>query len=417
MNLKKRRVVITGVGAISPLGCDVNSMWGNLIDCKSGVKLIDSFDTSHLPVKIAGIVPKGEFGFNPDLYTTPFEQRKMDQFILYAIAASSQAYIDAGFATLTEEDRQNAAVVIGSALGGFSKLYESAISLHDVGYRRISPFFIPSVLTNLAAGHVAIKHGFMAENYSMVSACASGTCCIGEAFRLIQGGHIDFALTGGADAGVCELGIAGFSATKSLSTKFNNTPELASRPWDKERDGFIIGEGAGILALEELESAKKRGREIYGEIIGFGASCDAHHITTPLNDGAGIALAMKKAISNANIELNKIDYINVHGASTIAGDLAEIIAIKKVFGDCAYKLNVSSTKSAMGSLLGAAGGVESIICLLAMKNNIVPATLNLETPDEGCDLNLTPNIPQERKLSCVMKNSFGFWGGKYKLDL
>ena len=406
----KRRVVVTGIGAVSPLGADVGSLWSNLMACKSGIGLIETFDTSDCPAKIAGNVPGGESGFNPDLYMTPAEQRRVDLFIIYAIAAAQQAYLDAGYDSLTEEQKQRAAVILGSGIGGVSRLYDTSVVLHQEGARRVSPFFIPSVLVNLAAGHVAIRHGFMGCNYSVVSACATGTHSIGEAYRQIQHGYTDFALAGGAEAGACRLGVTGFAAAKALSTNFNNSPEKASRPWDRQRDGFVVGEGAGVIALEDLESAKKRGAKIYGEIIGYGASCDAFHITAPLKEGTGAALAMQNALDDACISKEDIQYINAHGTSTPAGDLAEIVAMKKVFGDHAYKLNVSSTKSAMGHLLGAAGSVEAIICLLAMQNNIVPATLNLEDPDEGCDLNLTPLVPQEREISIVMNNSFGFGG-------
>ncbi len=406
----ERRVVVTGIGAISPLGANATSLWKNLIACKSGIREIDNFDTSDVSSKVAGYIPRGESGFNPDLYMTPSEQRRVDLFIVYAIAAAQQAFIDAGYDSLTELERQKAAVIIGSGIGGVPRLFDTSVTLYGEGARRVSPFFIPSVLVNLAAGNVAIKHGFMGQNYSVVSACASGTHSIGDAYRLIKHGYADFALAGGAEAAICKLGVSGFASAKALSTGFNDTPDKASRPWDKSRDGFVIGEGSGILAIESLETAEKRGAKIYGEILGFGSSCDAFHITAPMLEGTGGALAMQNAIDDARISADKIDYINAHGTSTPAGDLAEIAAIKTVFKDHAYNVNVSSTKSAMGHLLGAAGSVESIVCLLAMQNNVVPATLNLDEPDEGCDLNLTANAPQERQLDCVMNNSFGFGG-------
>lgn len=406
----KRRVVVTGIGVISPLGNTVNSMWQNLISCKSGIKAIDSFDISDVSSKIAGSVRIGEDGFNPDDYMTPLEQKKVDKFIIFASAAAQQAWEDSGFENLNDEQKEKTSVIVGSGIGGVSKLYETSVTLHDEGARRVSPFFIPSVLVNLASGHIAIKYGLKGVNYSVVSACASGTHSIGEAFRSIRDGYYDFALAGGAEAAVCKLGVAGFAAARALSTHFNDTPENASRPWDRDRDGFIVGEGAGILALETLESAKARGSKIYGEIIGYGFSCDAYHITAPDPNAIAASISMKNSLKDAEITIDSIDYINAHGTSTPAGDAAEIKAVKNVFKEHAHKLNISSTKSSMGHLLGAAGAVEVIICLQALNSNIIPATLNLDNPDDGFDLNLTPNIPQEKKLNYVMSNSFGFGG-------
>jgi len=406
----KRRVVVTGIGIISPLGNTVNSMWQNLISCKSGIKAIDSFDISDVSSKIAGSVRIGEDGFNPDDYMTPLDQKKVDKFIIFASAAAQQAWKDSGFENLNDEQKEKTSVIVGSGIGGVSKLYDTSVTLHDEGARRVSPFFIPSVLVNLASGHIAIKYGLKGVNYSVVSACASGTHSIGEAFRSIRDGYYDFALAGGAEAAVCKLGVAGFAAARALSTHFNETPEKASRPWDRDRDGFIVGEGAGILTLETLESAKARGAKIYGEIIGYGFSCDAYHITAPDPNAIGASISMKNSLKDAEITINSIDYINAHGTSTPAGDAAEIKAVKNVFKEHAHNLNISSTKSSMGHLLGAAGAVEAIICLQALNNNIVPATLNLDNPDDGFDLNLTPNIPQEKKLNYVMSNSFGFGG-------
>ena len=406
----KRRVVITGVGVVSPLGCDVESMWNGLVHCKSGIKRIESFDISDIASKVAGIVPLGDGGFNPDDYMTPSEQRKFDKFIIFAAAAAQQAWQDSGFENLSDEQKEKTAVMIGSGIGGVARLYDTSVTLYNDGARRVSPFFIPSVLVNMAAGYVAMKYKLKGANYSIVSACASGTHSIGEAFHAIRDGYCDFAMAGGAESAICKLGVAGFSSMKALSTKFNDTPEKASRPWDKDRDGFVIGEGAGILTLETLESAKARGAKIYGEIVGYGSSCDAYHITAPATDALGASESMEKAIKDAEISKDSVDYINAHGTSTPHGDAAEIKAVKNVFGDHAYKLNVSSTKSSMGHLLGAAGAVEAIICLQAMNNSIVPATLNLDNPDEGFDLNLTPNVPQERNLNCVISNSFGFGG-------
>lgn len=406
----KRRVVVTGIGIISPLGNTINSMWQNLISCKSGIKVIDSFDISDVSSKIAGAVRVGEDGFNPDDYMTPLEQKKVDKFIIFASAAAQQAWEDSGFENLNELQKEKTSVIIGSGIGGVSKLYDTSVTLHTEGARRVSPFFIPSVLVNLASGHIAIKYGLKGANYSVVSACASGTHSIGEAFRAIRDGYYDFALAGGAEAAVCKLGVAGFAAARALSTHFNDTPEIASRPWDKDRDGFIVGEGSGVLALETLESAQSRCAKIYGEIVGYGFSCDAYHITAPDVNALGASISMENSLKDAEITVDSIDYINAHGTSTPAGDAAEIKAVKNVFKEHAYKLNMSSTKSSMGHLLGAAGAVEAIICLQTLNNNIVPATLNLDNPDENFDLNLTPNTPQEKNLNYVMSNSFGFGG-------
>lgn len=407
----KRRVVVTGIGAVSPLGCDVESLWTNLIECHTGVKAIDTFDVSDMSSKVAGMVPtEGSFGFNSSKYMTPSEERKVDRFIVYAIAAAAQAIDDSGFASLSDFQKENTVVFVGSGIGGVSRLYDTAVTLHDDGARRVSPFFIPAVIVNLASGHIAIRYGFKGASYSVVSACATGIHSIGEAFKYIRDGYADYAVAGGAEHAVCPLGVSGFSSMRALSSRYNDNPEKASRPWDKGRDGFVIGEGAGILTLETLESAQKRNAKIYGEIVGYGASCDAYHITAPAKDASGAALSMERALSDAQIDKSSIDYINAHGTSTPAGDEAEILAVKKVFGDHAYRLNMSSTKSSMGHLLGAAGAVESIICLKSILGGTVPATLNLDEPDEGFDLNLTPHVPQKRELTYVMNNSFGFGG-------
>lgn len=407
----KRRVVVTGIGAVSPLGCDVESLWTNLIECHTGVKAIYTFDVSDMSSKVAGMVPTdGSFGFNSSKYMTPSEERKVDRFIVYAIAAAAQAIDDSGFASLSDFQKENTVVFVGSGIGGVSRLYDTAVTLHDDGARRVSPFFIPAVIVNLASGHIAIRYGFKGASYSVVSACATGIHSIGEAFKYIRDGYADYAVAGGAEHAVCPLGVSGFSSMRALSSRYNDNPEKASRPWDKGRDGFVIGEGAGILTLETLESAQKRNAKIYGEIVGYGASCDAYHITAPAKNASGASLSMERALSDAQIDKSSIDYINAHGTSTPAGDEAEILAVKKVFGDHAYRLNMSSTKSSMGHLLGAAGAVESIICLKSILGGTVPATLNLDEPDEGFDLNLTPHVPQERELTYVMNNSFGFGG-------
>lgn len=403
-----RRVVVTGVGLVSPLGCSTKTLWQSLLSCKSGITYIDYFDVSEYPAKIAGVLPKDEY--TPDLYMTQSEQRRVDQFIVYAVVAAAQAYDDAGFAFLDEEQRAKTVVTVGSGIGGVKNLYTTSVTLHNDGPRRVSPFFIPSVLINLASGHIAIKYGLTGLNYGVVSACASGTHSIGEAYEMIKLGRADFAIAGGAEYAVCELGISGFGAAKALSTRYNNDPTSASRPWDVDRDGFVVGEGAGVLCMETYESAVSRGAKIYGEIVGYGASCDAYHITAPLVSGKGAAAAMQNALNDAKLAPEDVNYINAHGTSTMPGDIAEVVAIKNVFGAHAYNINVSSTKSAMGHLLGAAGAVESIVCLLAMQNSVCPATLNLHKPSPECDINLTPLVPQERRINVAMNNSFGFGG-------
>ena len=405
----KRRVVVTGVGILSPLGTKVDVVWKALLDGKSGIRNIDTFDTSDLPVKIAGLIDYSKF--DPDKYLEPKEQRKIDKFVLYAIAASVDAYHDAQWNDFRAFNKVNTSVIIGSGIGGLQRLYETSIGLYTDGPRRgVSPFFIPSVIGNMASGLVAIKLGLTGMNYCITSACSSSTHCIGEAFHQIRDGYCDFALAGGAESVVCRLGVAGFSAAHALSTSFNDTPTIASRPWDKDRNGFVMGEGAGILALETLESAKSRGVHIYGEIVGYGASCDAYHMTAPDPSATGAQLSMSKALLDAAIKPQAIDYINAHGTSTKQGDIIEIQAIKQLFGKDAYNINISSTKSSTGHLLGAAGAIEAIFSLKALNSNTIPPTINLDNPDDGCDLILTPYVPQYKQLQHVMSNSFGFGG-------
>ncbi len=404
----RRRVVITGRGILCPLGCDISTVWKHLIAGKSGIRFIDTFDVSDLPSKIAGLLP-GEF--NPDSYIDQKEQRKIDKFITYAVVASQDAFDNAGWKDLRSEEKARTAVIVGSGIGGLPRLYETSVSLANNGARRgVSPFFIPSVIGNMAGGLVAIRFGFNGGNYSITSACSSGAHCIGEAFHQIRDGYCDFALAGGAESVVCRLGIAGFTSAHALSTSFNDTPALASRPWDKDRDGFVMGEGAGVLALETLESAKARGATIYGEIVGYGASCDAYHITSPDPTAQGASISIDRALNDAEVSPLNIDYINAHGTSTKQGDLAEIKAIKKVFGEHAYRVSVSSTKSATGHLLGAAGAVEAIFTTEALRNGVIPPTINLSNPDEGCDIDLTPNISKKRDMAVGLSCSFGFGG-------
>lgn len=409
-----RRVVITGLGLVSPLGDGVEVSWSNLVSGKSGIRKINSFDVTNLPSKIAGEVPQS-LEENPNYfdvlsYVDSKEQRKMGQFIIYAIAAASQALKDSGWMPKTESEKERTGTLIGSGIGGLPEIYNTSLILKEKGARRVSPFFIPAALINLAAGHISIRFGLKGPNHSVVTACASGTHAIGDAMRIIRDNEADVMVAGGTEAAICEIGVAGFSAAKALSTNFNDNPEKASRPWDKERDGFVIGEGSGVLILEEYEHAKARGAKIYGELIGYGLSGDAYHITAPSEDGNGAYRAMKAALSSASLDANSISYINAHGTSTPVGDAVEVKAMKKLFGDLIYNIPVSSTKSSIGHLLGAAGSVEAIFCLLAMRDSILPPTLNLFNPSEGLDLDFVPLKARKKDLSVVMSNSFGFGG-------
>lgn len=401
--MEKRRVVVTGMGVVSPLGCDVDTVWRDLCAGKSGIRLIDTFDTSDLPVKIAGLVKN----FNPDRCLEPKEQRKVDNFILYALAAATDAYKDSGL------DNENVSVIIGSGIGGLQRLYDTSIALYKEGARRgVSPFFIPSVIGNMASGLVAIKLKLKGANYCVTSACASSTHAIGEAFHKIRDGYCDYTLAGGAEDVVCKLGIAGFAAAKALSISYNDSPTKASRPWDKDRDGFIIGQGAGVLVLETYESAMQRKAKIYAEIVGYGASCDAYHMTSPDPGASGAIASMQSALKDASISPNYINYINAHGTSTKLGDKMELDAIKAVFGNKNLQcINISSTKSATGHLLGAAGAIEAIFSIKAAQTNIVPPTINLDNPEEEfTHFNLTPKVSERRCIDYVMSNSFGFGG-------
>ncbi len=408
-----RRVVVTGLGLVTPLGCGVEHVWSRLIKGESGLGAIESFDVSDLPCKVAGEIPRGptaEGKFTPNDWVEPKEQRKMDTFILYALAAAIQAVEDSGWKPQDEEGQLRTGVMIGSGIGGLPAIAEGAITLLERGARRISPFFIPSALINLASGHVSIKYGFRGPNHAVVTACATGAHAIGDAARIIQFEDADVMVAGGTEAAVCRLGLAGFAAARALSTGFNETPTRASRPWDKDRDGFVMGEGAGIGVLEEYEHAKKRGAKIYAEVSGYGMSGDAYHVTAPASNGDGGFRAMVAALKRAGLNNEDVDYINAHGTSTPLGDEIELGAVKRLFGDHAYKLSMSSTKSAIGHLLGAAGSVEAIFSVLAMRDSILPPTLNLENPSEGCDIDLVPLKARERKLKTVLSNSFGFGG-------
>jgi 3-oxoacyl-[acyl-carrier-protein] synthase II len=408
-----RRVVITGLGLVTPLGSGVGHVWDRLLNGRSGVRAIQSFDVSDLASKIAGQVPFGssEDGlFNPDDCVEPKDQRKMDSFIVFALGAAKQAIEDAGWQPTGEEELERTGVMIGSGIGGLRWIDEGSLALNEKGPRRISPFFIPAALINLASGHVSIRYGFKGPNHAVVTACSTGAHAIGDASRLIALDDADVMVAGGAEAAVCRLGISGFAAARALSTRFNDTPEQASRPWDRDRDGFVMGDGAGVVVLEELDHAKKRGATIYAEVIGYGMSGDAHHITAPPEDGSGGFRAMRNALKRAQLNPEDIDYINAHGTSTPLGDEIELAAVKRLFGNHAYGLSMSSTKSAIGHLLGAAGAVEGIFSVLAIRDGMVPPTLNLDHPSPGCDIDLVPHQAKERKVRTVLSNSFGFGG-------
>jgi 3-oxoacyl-[acyl-carrier-protein] synthase II len=408
-----RRVVVTGIGLVTPLGVGTDNNWRRLIAGESGLRAIQSFDVSDLPAKIAGQVPRGsteEGLFNTDDWVPPKDQKKMDLFIVYAIGAAVQAVEDSGWQPQDDEGRERTGVMIGSGIGGLPGIAEMALTLHERGPRRVSPFFIPASLINLASGNVSIRYGFKGPNHAVVTACSTGAHALGDAARLIQIDDADVMVCGGAEAAICRLGMAGFAASRALSTSFNDTPTRASRPWDKDRDGFVMGEGAGMVVLEEYEHAKKRGAKIYGELIGYGMSGDAHHVTAPAEDGNGAFRSMRNALKRAQLAPDQIDYINAHGTSTPLGDEIELGAVKRLFGEHAYELSMSSTKSAIGHLLGAAGSVEAIFSILAMRDGIAPPTLNLENPSDGCDIDLVPKAAKERKIRHVLSNSFGFGG-------
>ncbi len=408
-----RRVVVTGMGLVTPLGSGVKASWGRLIESQSGIGAIESFDVSDMPCRIAGMVPEGDAAdglFNFADWVDTKERRKMDEFIVYALGAAGEAIADSGWKPESEENLERTGVMIGSGIGGLKVISDGAVTLHERGPRRVTPFFIPASLINLASGQVSIRHGFKGPNHSVVTACSSGAHAIGDAARLIQYEDADVMVAGGAEAAVCRLGLAGFSSARALSTNFNDTPERASRPWDKDRDGFVMGEGAGIVVLEDYEHAKARGATIHAELIGYGMSGDAHHITSPPPDGNGGFRSMRSALKRAGLGPEDIDYINAHGTSTPLGDEIELGAVKRLFGDAAYSLSMSSTKSAIGHLLGAAGSVEAIFSIKALENGVVPPTLNLENPSEGCDIDLVPQHAKERKMRYALTNSFGFGG-------
>jgi 3-oxoacyl-[acyl-carrier-protein] synthase II len=408
-----RRVVVTGLGMVTPLACGVEETWQRLLACKSGINRVDKFEVSDLPCKIAGQIPRGDGTdgtFDPDQWMEPKEQRKVDDFILFAMTAAKQALQDAGWHPESYEDQITSGVLIGSGIGGIEGIAETALLLQERGPRRISPFFIPGRIINLASGYVSIAHSLKGPNSSVVSACSTGAHAIGDAGRLIALGDADVMVAGGTESPVCRISLAGFAACRALSTGFNDEPARASRPYDRDRDGFVMGEGAGVVVLEEYEHAKRRGARMYGELIGYGMSGDAFHITAPADDGDGALRCMKAAVHRAEITPGDIDYINAHGTSTPVGDEIELKAVERLVGNAAAKISMSSTKSSIGHLLGAAGTVETIFCLLALRDQIVPATLNLDNPSVTTALDLVPNKPRAREVNVVLSNSFGFGG-------
>jgi len=411
--MELRRVVVTGMGIVSPLGCGVETTWSNILASKSGAKRIDDFQVDDLACQIAHRVPLGDYAegrFNADEWMDVKDQRKVDPFIIYAMAAATQAIDDAGVEPRTEEEKQRIGTLIGSGIGGLGGIYETSIILHEKGPRRVSPFFIPGRLINLASGYVSIRHGLKGPNHSVVTACSTGAHAIGDSWRLIAMGDADVMVAGGAESCVNRIALAGFAATRALSTAFNDAPEKASRPYDKDRDGFVMGEGAGIVVLEEYERAKARGAKIYGEVVGYGLSGDAYHITAPAADGDGGFRAMQAAVKRAGINPAEIDYVNAHGTSTPLGDEIELGSVTRLLGDAASSVAMSSTKSSIGHLLGAAGSVEAIFCLLAMRDGVAPPTINLDNPSIETPINLVPHTPIKKEINIALSNSFGFGG-------
>tara|TARA_B100000809_G_scaffold102752_1_gene101398 strand:+ start:3822 stop:5078 length:1257 start_codon:yes stop_codon:yes gene_type:complete len=406
------RVVITGLGLVSSIGNNVSETWDNLIAGKSGIRKISSFDVSDLPCKIAGYIShneKDEYYVDRSKYLETREINRNDRFIQYGLIASKMAVEDAGLMALDDKSKLRVGVSVGSGIGGLETIYNGSITLNEKGSRKISPFFIPSSLINLTSGQISIKFGFKGPNHSVVTACATGAHSIGDAAEMIKRGAAEIMIAGGSEAAVCKLGVAGFCAARSLSTKYNDQPAKASRPWDKDRDGFVIGEGAGIVVLEDYENAKKRGAKIYAELIGYGMSGDAHHITKPSKDGSGGFRAMSEALKMSSVNSDEINYINAHGTSTLIGDDIELSAIMRLTGGN-DKIKISSTKSSIGHLLGAAGSVEAIITILSIKHNIVPATLNLYNPSHKFKVDLVPHNSIDHKVEIALSNSFGFGG-------
>ena len=408
-----RRVVITGLGMVTPLGCGVEPTWRRLLNGQSGARRIESFDVSDLPAKIGCSIPRGdraEGAYDPDQWMEPKEQRKVDEFIAFAMCAARQALDDAGWRPTSYQDQINTGVMIGSGIGGIEGIAETAIVLKERGPRRVSPFFIPGRLINLASGYVSIEFGLKGPNHAVVTACSTGAHAIGDAARLIALGDVDVMVAGGTESPLNRLSVAGFAACRALSTSFNETPTRASRPYDRDRDGFVMGEGAGVVVLEDYDHAKRRGARLYAEVIGYGLSGDAFHITAPAPDGDGALRCMKMALHRAGIAPAEIDYINAHGTSTPLGDEIEVNAVQRLVGNAASRISMSSTKSSIGHLLGAAGAVEAIFSVLAIRDQVAPATINLDHPSVETPIDLVPNEPRRRGINVVLSNSFGFGG-------
>ncbi|EYD77092.1 3-oxoacyl-[acyl-carrier-protein] synthase, KASII [Rubellimicrobium mesophilum DSM 19309] len=414
-----RRVVVTGLGLVTPLADGVEETWRRLLAGQSGADTIRQFDASHLATDYACEVKRGDGSdgtFDADRYMEPKEQRKVDDFILFGVAAAQQAIEDSGWLPQTDEDRNRTGVMIGSGIGGLKSIQDTTLLLKEKGPRRVSPFFIPGALINLISGHVSIRYGFKGPNHAVVTACSTGAHALGDAARLIKYGDADVMVAGGAEAAICEIGIAGFNACKALSTKRRDDPTRASRPYDSDRDGFVMGEGAGIVVLEELEHARARGAKIYAEILGYGLSGDAYHITAPNEDGEGAERAMRAALRDAGIQAADIDYINAHGTSTMA-DVIELAAVERILGNAASKVTMSSTKSMTGHLLGAAGAIESIFAMLALRDQVCPPTINLDDPAVETPVDLAPNAARQREVRIAVNNSFGFGGTNASLVL
>lgn len=409
-----RRVVITGIGAITSLGVGAEHIWKNLLESRSGIRAIDRFDVSDLPAKIAGTIEPGDGSgdtFNADDWVPAKDRRRMDDFIVYGLCAAEQAIRDSGWEPKSDEESWRTGVLIGSGIGGLPEIARGAIKVDaESNPRRLSPFFIPASLINLVSGHVSINHGYKGPNHAVVTACSTGAHAIGDAARIIMWDDADVMVAGGAEAAICRLGMAGFCSARALSTGFNDTPEKASRPYDVDRDGFVMGEGAGVVVLEEYEHAKKRGAKIYAEVVGYGMSGDAHHITAPAEDGNGAFRCMQAALKRAGMDAGDIDYVNAHGTSTPLGDEIELRAVERLFDGHTQGMSMSSTKSAIGHLLGAAGAVEAIFSILAIRDNICPPTLNLDNPSVETPIDLVPKQAQERPIRAVLSNSFGFGG-------
>jgi 3-oxoacyl-[acyl-carrier-protein] synthase II len=398
---------------VTPLGCGVEPTWSRLIKGESGAKKVDTFEVSDLSAKIACVIPRGDGTggtYNPDQWMEPKEQRKVDQFIVYAMCAAKQALDDAGWHPKTEEEQVSTGVLIGSGIGGIEGVAETAVILHEKGPRRVSPFFIPGRIINLASGFVSIEFGLKGPNHAVVTACSTGAHALGDAARMIALGDADVMVAGGAESPVNRLSLAGFAALRALSTAFNDEPTRASRPYDKARDGFVMGEGAGAVILEELEHAKARGAKIYAELVGYGLSGDAYHITAPAPDGDGAYRCMKMALKRANLSADDVDYINAHGTSTPLGDEIELGAVQRLVGNAAGRISMSSTKSCIGHLLGAAGAVEAIFSILAIRDKVVPPTINLDNPSVETPIDLVPHKAREREVNVALSNSFGFGG-------